>query len=124
MKIPDDVPAEYRALSMSTGIPLTYFIPYPWTPPDSLAIAGMMGLMLTDTSEEELVKGAYMAMVDPIFEAQGLLGISDFLMPIQWVNATTISFPDPPLSKIEQIRAITAPLREFLGFNRRLGSNN
>ncbi len=125
MKIPDDIPTEYRALSFSTGIPLPYFIPYAWTPPDSLAIAGMMGLMLTDTSEGEIIKGAYMAMVDPVFEAQGLPGLSDFLMPIEWVNATTISFPDPPLTKVGPIEPITAPLqRTFRSAGGLWGSNN
>ena len=125
MKIPDDVPTEYRALSFSTGIPIGYFIPYPWTPPDSLAIAGMMGMMLTDTSEGEIIKGAYMAMVDPIFQAQGLPGLSDFLMPITWVNATTISFPDPPLTAIDKIEPITAPLQRIFGPEvGQWGSNN
>jgi penicillin amidase len=125
MKIPDDMPTEYWALSISTGIPITYFIPYPWTPPDSIAIAGMMGLMLTDTSAEEIIKGAYTSMVDPIFAAQGLPGMSDFLMPITWTNATTISFPDPPITKIDKIEPITAPLHKIFGSNGfGLGSNN
>jgi penicillin amidase len=119
------MPTEYWALSISTGIPITYFIPYPWTPPDSIAIAGMMGLMLTDTSAEEIIKGAYTSMVDPIFAAQGLPGMSDFLMPITWTNATTISFPDPPITKIDKIEPITAPLHKIFGSNGfGLGSNN
>ena len=125
MKIPEDVPSEYRVLSLMTGIPLAYFIPYPWTPPDSIAIAGMMGLMLTDTSEGELIKGAYTAMVDPIFKAQGLPGMSDFLMPIEWVNATTISFPDPQLTNVGKIEPITAPLQKIFGTSGfGIGSNN
>jgi penicillin amidase len=124
MKIPDDFPSEYWALSLSTGLPLTYFIPYPWTPPDSVAIAGMMGLMLTDTSYEEIIKGAYLSMVDPIFAAQGLPSMSDFLMPIQWVDSTTISFPDPPITKIDEIEPITAPLRRIFGSIEGFGGSN
>ena len=52
------IPLEYNALQLTTGLPTEYFIPYPWTPPDSVAIAGMMGLMLTDTSSGEIVRGA------------------------------------------------------------------
>jgi penicillin amidase len=124
--IPYDVPIEYRTLSMSTGIPLTYFIPYPWTPADSLAIAGMMGLMLTDTSEAEIMKGAFTAMVEPALQAQtGISGWSDYLLPISWVPGTTISMADPELVELGLIESITAPLRElFGGFGDGLGGSN
>jgi penicillin amidase len=124
MVIPDDVPLEYRALSLATGLPVEYFIPYPWTPPDSIAVAGLMGIMLTDTSGEEIIKGAFSAMVDPIYEAYGLPGMSDFLMPISGVNMTIINPPDPPLVNLERIEDITAPLKRFLGFYGFEGSNN
>jgi penicillin amidase len=117
LTIPDGVPTEYRALSLATGIPLAYFIPYPWTPPDSVAIAGMMGLMLTDTSEDEILRGALMS-----YNAS----LAEFLMPTGWINMTTIMPPDPPegFGNLGSIEAITAPLQRLLGFSGLGGSNN
>ncbi len=118
-------PLEYRTLQILTQLPYSQFIPYPWTPTDSLAIAGMMGLMLTDTSQGEIIRGAYAAMVDPAFYSQtGLPLVSDFLMPTSWQNATTISMPDPELESVGLIEAITAPIRKLLGFSGLEGSNN
>lgn len=115
---PDGIPLEYRLLSLKFGVPLEAVLPYPWTPPDSLAIAGMMGLMLTDTSSEELIRGAFMKYVEPTMP-----GITDFLMPAGWINATTIMEDDCPLGEAALIQSITQPLKELLGFSN-LGSNN
>ena len=108
-----DVPLEYKALAAATGgaIPITNFIPYPWTPADSMAIAGLMGLQLTDTSEAELIRGAYMKYVEPMMP-----GITEFLMPTGWVNATTI-MPEgcPSYKNINQIPAVTQPIQSLLG---------
>jgi len=121
LRIPDDVPHEWRILSMASGgLPLTHFIPYPWTPSDSVAIAGMMGLMLGDTSAEEILRGGLVS-VDP--------DLAEFLMPTGWINMTTI-MPDPPgegggsLGSIGTIEAVTAPLQRLLGFSGLGGSNN
>ena len=128
--IPNDVPHEWRVLSYSSGLPISHFIPYDWTPPDSVAIAGMMGLMLTDTSEGEIIRGAFAAMVDPMYNASGLPEMSEFLMPAGWVNMTSIMPPDPPdgggggLGSLSTIEAITAPLQRLLGFSGLTGSNN
>jgi len=133
MKMPDDFPVEYMALSVATLSPLNQLIPYAWTPPDSVAIAGMMGLMLTDTSEGEIIRGAFASMVDPIYNAAGLPGMSNFLMPTGWVNMTTIMPPDSPSGggagvrnawEFGSIEALTAPLQRLLGFNDLAGSNN
>jgi penicillin amidase len=118
LTIPDGVPTEYRALSLATGLPLSHFIPYNWTPPDSVAIAGMMGLMLTDSSGDEILRGA-LASINA--------SLADFLMPTGWINMTTIMPPDPPsksLGSIGPIEAITAPLQRLLGFSGLVGSNN
>jgi len=115
---PDGIPLEYRLLSLKFGVPLSEVLPYPWTPADSVAIAGMMGLMLTDTSSEELIRGAFMKYVEP-----SMPGITDFLMPLGWINATTIMDEDPPIGEAALIQSITQPLKEFLGFSS-LGSNN
>jgi penicillin amidase len=126
----DRIPLEYNALQLSTGLPLEYFIPYAWTPPDSVAIAGMMGLMLTDTSSGEIVRGALASMVDPLYSDAGLPGMTEFLMPTGWVNMTTIMPPDPPnnggagLASFDTIEAVTAPLQRLLGFAGLGGSNN
>jgi len=120
----NDLPIEYMFLSTATGLPMSYFIPYPWTPPDSIAIAGMMGLMLTDTSEGEIIRGTF-ASIDP--------DLAEFLMPTGWINMTTIMPPDPPgggggggggLGDLSTIEAITAPLQRLLGFSGLGGSNN
>ena len=130
LAIPDGVPLEYRSLESATRLPLDHFIPYPWTPPDSVAIAGMMGLMLTDTSGGEIIRGAFASMVDPIYKAAGLPGMSDFLMPAGWINMTTIMPPVLPsgggghTTDFDSIQAITAPLQELLGFTGLAGSNN
>ena len=119
LAIPADVPSEFLALSFSTGMGIVDVIPYPWTPPDSVAIAGMMGLMLTDTSYGEIVRGGFAFMVDPDF--------ADFLMPTGWINMTTITPPDPPSGGAGahgSIEAITAPLQRLLGFSGLGGSNN
>jgi penicillin amidase len=112
-----DVPSEYQALSLTTGLPISHFIPYTWTPPDSVAIAGMMGLMLTDTSQGEMIRGA-LASVNA--------SLAEFLMPTGWINMTTIMPPDPPEGFGSQgpIEAITAPLQKLLGFSGLTGSNN
>jgi penicillin amidase len=115
---PDGIPLEYRLLSLKFGVPLSEVLPYPWTPADSVAIAGMMGLMLTDTSSKELIRGAFMKYVEP-----SMPGITDFLMPLGWINATTIMDEDPPIGEAALIQSITQPLKEFLGFSS-LGSNN
>jgi len=125
-----EYPDEWKMLSLSTGLPLSYFKPYAWTPPDSVAIAGMMGLMLTDTSQGELIRGAFTSMVDPIYAMAGLPGMSDFLMPTGWVNMTTIMPPSGGGGggggggDLASIEAITASLQRLLGFSGLAGSNN
>jgi penicillin amidase len=113
----DTIPSEYQALSAAYDLPLSHFIPYNWTPPDSVAIAGMMGLMLTDTSGDEILRGAL---------ASYNASLADFLMPTEWINTTTIMPPDPPMvnGSIDPIEAITAPLQKLLGFSGLGGSNN
>jgi penicillin amidase len=123
---PDLVPLEYKALYVQ-GIPYSWSLPYNWTPPDSVAIAGMMGLMLTDSSEAEIIRGAFSTMVDPVFAGQGLPGMTDFLMPTGWINMTTIMPPDCDCSGYEglgEIQGVTDSLKELLGFSGLTGSNN
>ena len=115
--IPGGVPFEYKVLN-GMGLPWEECLPYNWTSSDSMAIAGMMGLMLTDTSEGELLRGSFMQNVEP-----EIPGATDFLMPAEWVNMTTIMPPDSP-SKGFSLRAITEPIQNLLGFSGSLGSNN
>ena len=128
--LPWDVPCEYIAIYLASGMPISDLIPYAWTPPDSVAIAGMMGLMLTDTSQGEIIRGGLASMVDPMYAAAGLPGMSDFLMPSGWVNMTTIMPPNPPggggggLGGLGSIEPITASLQRLLGFSEFAGSNN
>jgi acyl-homoserine lactone acylase PvdQ/plastocyanin len=90
----------------------------------------MMGLMLTDTSSEEIVRGALASMVEPMYSSAGLPGMTEFLMPTGWVNMTTIMPPayssasSAGLTSFAAIEAITAPLQRLLGFAGLGGSNN
>jgi len=123
---PGLVPIEYRAL-YAQGLEWSWILPYNWTPPDSIAIAGMMGLMLTDSSEAEIMRGAFATMVDPVFAGPPffLPGMTDFLMPTGWINMTTIMPPDCPGDEgLRGIKGITDPLKELLGFSGSIGSNN
>jgi len=127
--LPWDVPCEYIAIHLLSGTPISDLIPYDWTPPDSVAIAGMMGLMLTDTSAGEIIRGGLASMVDPMYAAVGLPGMTEFLMPTGWVNTTTIMPPSGGgggggLGDLGSIEAITAPLQRLLGFSGLSGSNN
>jgi len=121
---PNLVPLEYKALYLQ-GLPWSWVLPYNWTPPDSVGIAGMMGLMLTESSEAEILRGAFATMVDPVFAAQGLPGMTDFLMPTGWINMTTIMPPDCPGDEgLGGIQGVTDSLKELLGFSGSIGSNN
>ena len=126
LKLPWDVPCEYIAIHLLSGTPISDLIPYDWTPPDSVAIAGMMGLMLTDTSAGEIIRGGLASMVDPMYAAAGLPGMTEFLMPTGWVNMTTIMPPSDSGGggDLGSIEAITAPLQRLLGFSGLSGSNN
>jgi len=122
------VPLEYKAL-YAQGMSYSWCLPYNWTPPDSVAIAGMMGLMLTDSSQSEIMRGAFAMMVDPVFAAPpfNLPGMTDFLMPTGWINMTTIMPPDcdcPGHEGLGDIQGITDSLKELLGFSGLAGSNN
>jgi len=122
-----NIPLEYQLLNFRTNLPYSYLLPYNWTPPDSVAIAGMMGLMLTDTSEGEMIRGALAANMDPIYAAPpyNLTGLTDFLMPTGWINMTTIMPPDCPGHEgFGGIQGITSSLKELLGFSGLAGSNN
>jgi penicillin amidase len=94
---PDGIHLLYGAL-MSAGVPAALCLPNMtqnlWKPQDSLVVAGFMGWDLTDSSQAEIIRGAYVQNVDPVYALQGLPGMSDFLMPTGWINATTIL--DPP----------------------------
>ena len=117
----NDIPLEYQIFTRA-------YPPYNWTPPDSVAIAGMMGLMLTDTSEGEMIRGALAANVDPVYAAPpfNLTGLTDFLMPTGWINMTTImpSDCDPGSEGFAGIEGITDSLKKLLGFSGLTGSNN
>ncbi len=121
--VPDDVPTEYRALFLSfPSLTWEDLLPYNWTAADSIAIAGMMGLQLTDTSEGELIRGGLMQA-----EMLGALpaGTTDFLMPTGWINMTTIMPPDCPYyESLGIVKAITDPLKNLFGLPSFLGSNN
>ena len=90
---PDGIPMEYYILALS-GVPYALSLPNMtqnlWKPQESLAVAGFMGWDLTDSSEAEIMRGVFASQVDPAFAAQGLPGVTDFLMPTGWINATTI----------------------------------
>ena len=117
LEVPTTVPFEYKVLN-SMGLPWEQCLPYNWSAPDSMAIAGMMGLMLTDSSQEELRRGLFMQNVEP-----EIPGATDFLMPSQWINMTTIMPSDLP-SEGFSVKSVTEPIRKLLGFSGSLGSNN
>jgi len=94
---PAGFPTEYLLLKLG-GVPYEVSLPNMmqnlWKPQESIAVAGFMGWDLTDSSEAEIMRGAFASQVDPVFAAQGLPGVTDFLLPTGWINATTIMPPD------------------------------
>ena len=94
---PDGIPGEYAVLKLGLGVPYELSLPNMtqtlWKPQESIGVAGFMGWDLTDSSEAEIMRGAFVSQVDPVFAAQGLTGVTDFLMPTGWINATTIIPP-------------------------------
>jgi len=124
--IPNTVPYEYRLL-YAQGLPYEWILPYNWTPPDTLSITGYMGWDLTDSSQAEIMRGAFATNVDPVFAAQGLPGMTDFLMPTGWINMTTIMPPGcvgDGFGGSSGFQGVASSLKEMLGFPGLAGSNN